>query len=45
MSPNVIQFLQIILHLSVPQTTEQHAKIHGTSSSGGIEQEHTRHIK
>ena len=43
--PNVTQFLQTTLQSNVPHTTEQHANIHGTSSSGGTEQEQTAHIK
>jgi len=40
-----MQFLQTNLHSSVAQTIEQHPKTHGTSSSGGMEQAHTKHIK
>ena len=40
-----MQFLQMGVHSKVPHTIEQQAKIHGTSSSGGIEHEHTKHIK
>ena len=43
--PNVIQFLHIGVHSKVPHTIEQHAKIQGTSSSGGIEQAQIKHIK
>jgi hypothetical protein len=40
-----MQFLQIILHSNIAHTIEQHANMQGTSSSGGKEQEQTRHIK
>jgi hypothetical protein len=40
-----MQFLQIILHFNVAHIIEQHARIQGTSSSGGIEQAQMRHMK
>jgi hypothetical protein len=43
--PNVMQFLHTILHFIVAHTMEQHPNTHGTSSSGGMEQAHTKHMK
>jgi hypothetical protein len=43
--PKVIQFLHTRLHFNVAHTIEQQPNTQGTSSSGGTEHAHTKHMK